>query len=75
MSSKAIENLKFEISYLFYVFRKILQELMEFKTMEVNKIGEWAPSALHGKTREAEICCNPIGTSCEPFPSCCDCAS
>ena len=52
-----------------------MEELLEFKSIEVNKIGEWAPSALHGKTKDAEICCNEIGTSCEPFPSCCDCPS
>ena len=57
----------------FFLDSKILEELLEFKSMEINKIGEWAPSALHGKTKDAEICCNEEGTSCEPFPSCCDC--
>ena len=50
-----------------------MARLMESKDAEVEKIGEWAPSSLHGKSKEAEICCNKEGTSCEPFPTCCDC--
>ena len=60
-------------SVLFLHNRTIMAKLMESKDAEVEKIGEWAPSSLHGKSKEAEICCNKEGTSCEPFPTCCDC--
>ena len=54
--------------------REIMSKLLKAKQVEEAKVGQWAPSSVHkGSSREAEICCNPAGTSCEPFPECCDC--
>ena len=54
--------------------RNIMPELLEAKDAEEAKIGDWVDSAKHqGKSTDAEICCNEAGTSCEPFPECCDC--
>ena len=50
-----------------------MTQLLAAKDAEEAKIGSWAPSAMHGKSKDAEICCNKVGTSCEPFPKCCDC--
>jgi len=52
-----------------------MEELLVAKAAEEAKVGTWAPSAMHGKSKDAEICCNEAGTSCEPFPKCCDCQS
>ena len=54
--------------------REIMSKLLEVKTAEEAKVGKWAPSSVHkGSSRDAEICCNESGPSCEPFPECCDC--
>ena len=51
-----------------------MSKLIEAKNAEEAKVGKWAASSVHkGSSREAEICCNKAGTSCEPFPGCCDC--
>ena len=52
-----------------------MEKLLKAKIIEEAKVGEWAASEINkGKSPAAEICCNEIGTSCEPFPKCCDCA-
>ena len=51
-----------------------MPQLLEAKEAEEAKIGKWADSAKHqGKSADAMICCSGAGTSCEPFPECCDC--
>ena len=51
-----------------------MTKLLAAKEAEEAKVGKWAPSEPHkGSSIEAEICCNELGTSCEPFPTCCDC--
>ena len=52
-----------------------MEELTAAKEAEEAKIGEWAPSAITHKSKDAEICCNEADTTCEPFPECCDCPS
>ena len=52
-----------------------MAKLLEAKKTEEAKVGEWAASEMDkGSSRDAEICCNKMGTICEPFPKCCDCA-
>ena len=53
-----------------------MTKLLSAKEAEEAKVGEWAESEKHkGSSIEAEICCNNLGTRCEPFPKCCDCES
>ena len=52
-----------------------MTELLVAKESEEAKVGTWAQSAMHGKSKDAEICCNADGTACKPFPECCDCPS
>ena len=53
-----------------------MAKLTSAKEAEEAKVGEWVESEMHkGTSVEAVICCNDLGTSCEPFPKCCDCES
>ena len=53
-----------------------MNRILTAKEAEEAKVGEWAESEKHkGSSIDAEICCNEQGTSCQPFPTCCDCQS
>ena len=43
--------------------------------MEESKLGDWAQSEMEkGTSRDGFLCCNKSsGTSCQPFPVCCNC--
>jgi hypothetical protein len=48
---------------------------LEAKKKEESKVGNWAPSEIgKGTSRTGFLCCNKSsGTSCQPFPECCNC--
>ena len=56
--------------------RQILPQILTAKKAEEAKVGVFAPSEIQkGTSREAYICCNKqLGTTCKPFPKCCDCS-
>ena len=57
-----------------FLTRGIISKLLHAKEAELAKVGRWAASEKDkGTSTDAEICCNEAGTSCEPFPKCCDC--
>ena len=70
-------NFTFLISFSIYLLlcRKILPQILAAKKAEEAKVGVFAPSEIQkGTSREAYICCNEqLGTTCKPFPKCCDC--
>ena len=61
--------------YLPYHYRDVIPRLLKAKENEKQKVGNWASSEIEkGTSRHASLCCNHLsGTSCEPFPKCCDC--
>ena len=73
-STLNFNNIWLQLIWITISIREIMSELLAAKQAEEAKVGQWAASSIHkGSSREAEICCNPAGTSCEPFPGCCDC--
>ena len=54
--------------------RDILDEIYRIR-VELTETVEWGPSETDGKgkKREAWPCCTDKDSSCEPFPTCCNC--
>ena len=61
--------------YLPYHYRDVIPHILEAKKNEEQKVGNCASSEIQkGTSRHASLCCNQLsGTSCEPFPKCCNC--
>ena len=54
-------------------YERILEAVLATRD-KLKKDVAWADSeTLKPKSRENSPCCNPKGSSCEPFPTCCNC--
>ena len=56
------------------LYQKVMTKLLVAKKAEEAKVGIWEDSEMDkGRSEDAEICCNEEGTTCTPFPKCCNC--
>ena len=53
--------------------KEIFNKMLKIRE-NMSKQIKWAESETNkGTKRSAFPCCNKVGSSCEPFPKCCDC--